>query len=235
MNYFFALKMEEYKEIADKKDNRHRYAEQKHARRMKKTMLVISVIFNLLLLGVFKYTDFTIGNLNTWFGLDLEYTYIALPIGISFFTFQILSYVVDVYRGKVAVQHSVIDLGAYVSAFPQLIAGPIVRYETIEKELESRCETVEDISDGVRQFIVGISKKALIANTCGEMITILEQYSNVQYKMVGAIIIALAYTFQIYFDFSGYSDMAIGLGKMMGFHYDKNFNYPYIARSVTDF
>lgn len=234
-NYIIALKMQSYKEISDKKNSKYRYAEIKHARKMVKVMLVSSVIFNIGLLGVFKYTDFMVDNFNSWFGWNIENPNIALPIGISFFTFQILSYVVDVYRGNVKVQTNIINLGAYISCFPQLIAGPIVRYQDIEDDLENRKESMELATEGMRNFIVGFSKKALLANTCGEIIKVMGEYSNVQYKAIGALIIVICYTLQIYFDFSGYSDMAIGLGKMMGFRYNKNFDYPYIATSVTDF
>ncbi|MCQ2978314.1 MAG: MBOAT family protein [Clostridia bacterium] len=235
INYVLALKMQKYKEVEEKKNNSYRYAEIKHARKMVKVMLLSSIIVDLGLLVVFKYTDFLVDNMNNWFGFKIPNPEISLPIGISFFTFQILSYVVDVYNGKCKVQTNLINLGAYISCFPQLIAGPIVRYSDIEDDLTNRKETLELTSEGMRDFIVGFSKKALIANTCGEIIKVLGEYSNVQYKMIGAIIIALCYTLQIYFDFSGYSDMAIGLGKMMGFRYCKNFDYPYIASSITDF
>lgn len=235
VNYILALRMQKYKDVIEKKSVNHRYAEVKHARKSVKRVFIAAIVFNLGLLGVFKYTNFLFQNLNVIFGLDFEMVNIALPVGISFYTFQILSYVIDVYYGRVEVQKNIINLGTYVAAFPQLIAGPIVRYKDIDEALENRQETMALTTEGIRYFIIGLSKKTLIANTCAEIIKIIMQYSNVQYKMMGALLIAIAYTFQIYFDFSGYSDMAIGLGKMLGFNYDINFNYPYIARSVTDF
>lgn len=235
-NYIIAIKMGRYKEIcSNKKSSNYRYAEIKYARKMSKVYLIFAIVFNILLLVIFKYTDFLIGIINGIFRLQIADANIALPIGISFYTFQILSYVVDVYRGNVEVQTNFINLGAYVAAFPQLIAGPIVRYKDIEKGLTDRKESMKLTTSGMRYFIVGLSKKAILANFCGEMIKIIVSYSNVQYKFVGAFIIAICYTLQIYFDFSGYSDMAIGLGKMIGFNYNINFNYPYIASSVTDF
>lgn len=200
-----------------------------------KRLLVFNVTVNLLLLGVFKYTGFVAETLNLIPGVNLTVPSIALPIGISFYTFQIMSYVIDVYRGDTALQRDYIYLGAYLSAFPQLIAGPIVRYSTVAEELENRRETLDDFAAGIRRFIMGLSKKVLIANVMAETADLILASSAEDYGIVGAWIAVLAYTLQIYFDFSGYSDMAIGMGRMMGFHYLENFNYPYAAVSVTDF
>ncbi len=200
-----------------------------------KYLAISAVTLNILVIVVFKYLDFLIMNFNSLTGSDNAYANIPLPIGISFFTFQIISYIIDVYKGKIKAQKNIIFLGAYISAFPQLIAGPIVRYETIEDELTNRLETSTQIAEGIRRFAGGLNKKVLISHLMAQVVDIVLRYSNVQYKMLGAIIIAVAYTLQIYFDFSGYSDMAIGLGKIMGFNYNENFNYPYISKSVTEF
>ncbi len=200
-----------------------------------KKLLVFNVTVNLLLLGVFKYTGFVAETLNLILGVNLTVPSIALPIGISFYSFQIMSYVIDVYRGDTALQRDYIYLGAYLSAFPQLIAGPIVRYSTVAEELENRRETLDDFAAGIRRFIMGLSKKVLIANVMAETADLILASSAEDYGIVGAWIAVLAYTLQIYFDFSGYSDKAIGMGRMMGFHYLENFNYPYAAVSVTDF
>lgn len=200
----------------------------------KKIYLVIDIIFNLGLLFLFKYFDFFINDINNVFNLNLRFLNLSLPIGISFYTFQILSYVIDLYKGKVEVQKSIINLGCYISAFPQLIAGPIVRYQTVNEELENRCENEKDIADGIKKFIIGLSKKVIIANEMAYVADTL--YGSVgEIGFLGTLIASICYTLQIYFDFSGYSDMAIGLGKILGFHYLENFNYPYIAKSITDF
>ena len=198
-------------------------------------LFIAACSFNLLLIGIFKYAGFIVGTIDLIPGLNLPVPDLPLPIGISFYTFQILSYVVDVYRGDVAAQRNLCTLGAYLCAFPQLIAGPIVRYRDVEAELADRRETAEDTAQGMRRFIAGLSKKVLIANTMAQTADVLFGADPASYGAAGAWIAALAYTVQIYFDFSGYSDMAIGLGRMMGFHYAENFNYPYAARSVTDF
>ncbi len=198
-----------------------------------KNIFIIVLIIHIGLLGVFKYTDFFIKNINSIFSTNISPLNIALPIGISFYTFQIISYVIDVYKGKVKVQKSFLKLATYVSLFPQLIAGPIVRYETIEEELENRKHTVSDFSNGVRRFTIGLAKKVLIANMLGELCTrfeLVDERSIVLYW-----IFAISYMLQVYFDFSAYSDMAIGLGKMFGFHFLENFNYPYISKSITEF
>ena len=184
-------------------------------------------------LGLFKYSDFTINNINQIFGSKIPLLKLALPIGISFYTFQIISYVVDVYRGKVKAQKSFLKLATYVSLFPQLIAGPIVRYETIEKELDSRTSNFENFAYGVRRFVIGLGKKVLIANMLGELCDV---FSTTNEKSILFYwIFAISYSLQIYFDFSAYSDMAIGLGRMFGFHFLENFNYQYISKSITEF
>lgn len=200
-----------------------------------KAYMAADTVLNLLLIGIFKYAGFFTQCFNSVMGLELPVPQIALPIGISFYTFQILSYVIDVYRGDVTAQKDVFMLGAYLSGFPQLIAGPIVRYRTIADELVDRRETLDEFADGMRRFICGLSKKVLIANTMAQVADGILSCSAADYGIVGAWIAMLAYTMQIYYDFSGYSDMAIGMGRMMGFHYLENFDYPYISKSVTEF
>ena len=198
-----------------------------------KEIFLITIIIHIGLLCVFKYTDLFIGTINSIFKTNISFLNIALPIGISFYTFQILSYVIDVYRGKVKVQRNILKLATYVSLFPQLIAGPIVRYETICDELDNRDETIEKFSLGVRRFIIGLAKKVLIANMLGELCT---KFSLVDERSVLFYwIFAISYMLQVYFDFSAYSDMAIGLGKMFGFTFLENFNYPFISKSITEF
>ena len=198
-----------------------------------KEIFLITIIIHIGLLCVFKYTDLFIGTINSIFKTNISFLNIALPIGISFYTFQILSYVIDVYRGKVKVQKNILKLATYVSLFPQLIAGPIVRYETICNELDNRDETIEKFSLGVRRFIIGLAKKVLIANMLGELCT---KFSLVDERSVLFYwIFAISYMLQVYFDFSAYSDMAIGLGKMFGFTFLENFNYPFISKSITEF
>lgn len=199
----------------------------------KKSILVSLLAIHIGALGLFKYSDFTINNINQIFGRKIPLLKLALPIGISFYTFQIISYVVDVYRGKVKAQKSFLKLATYVSLFPQLIAGPIVRYETIEKELDNRTSNFENFAYGVRRFVIGLGKKVLIANMLGELCDV---FSTTNEKSVLFYwIFAISYSLQIYFDFSAYSDMAIGLGRMFGFHFLENFNYPYISKSITEF
>ncbi len=199
----------------------------------KKSILVSLLAIHIGALGLFKYSDFTINNINQIFGSKIPLLKLALPIGISFYTFQIISYVVDSYRGKVKAQKSFLKLATYVSLFPQLIAGPIVRYETIEKELDSRTSNFEDFAYGVRRFVIGLGKKVLIANMLGELCDV---FSTTNEKSILFYwIFAISYSLQIYFDFSAYSDMAIGLGRMFGFHFLENFNYPYISKSITEF
>ena len=198
-----------------------------------KKILILTLFIHIILLIIFKYTSFLITNINNIFNTNFKLLNIALPIGISFYTFQIISYIVDVYKGKVKVQKSFLKLATYVSLFPQLIAGPIVRYEVIENELDNRKHSFEDFSTGVRRFTIGLAKKVLIANMLGELCTkfsLVDERSIVLYW-----IFAISYMLQIYFDFSAYSDMAIGLGRMFGFHFLENFNYPYISKSITEF
>jgi len=209
--------------------------ERKGNRKKKKVFLAVSLAGNLGLLGVFKYLMMFLSTANSLFSLSIAVPKIILPIGISFYTFQTMSYSIDVYRGKVKAQHDIINFGAYVAMFPQLIAGPVVRYETIEKELNYRVETVDDFAAGARRFIVGLGKKTLIANIMAQTADALFKSSPAELGALGSWVAILAYTFQIFFDFAGYSDMAIGMGRMMGFHYLENFNYPYIANSITDF
>ena len=204
-----------------------------NSRRLK-LMLVLSVIVDLGLLGVFKYTDFIISNINAAFGANFDLLKLALPIGISFYTFQAMSYTIDVYRGDVKVQRNIIDFGMYITMFPQLIAGPIVRYSDVEGQLRDRRVTAQDFSEGATRFVVGLGKKVLLANQIGALwseIYALGGSSSALTAWLGAI----AFTFQIYFDFSGYSDMAIGLGRMFGFKFPENFCYPYQSVSITDF
>lgn len=198
-----------------------------------KSLLGIIISFHIFLLCVFKYFNFIITNINSIFGGNISLLNIVLPIGISFYTFQIISYEVDVYRGKVKASKSLIDYMTYVFLFPQLIAGPIVRYETISKELKSRKVTLEDFSYGVNRFIIGLFNKVVIANNIGELCNILNNSSEVSVLLYW--VLGISYMLQIYFDFSGYSDIAIGIGRMIGFKFPENFNYPYIANSVTDF
>lgn len=218
VNYVFGLLMDKHRE------NKKRL----------KLLLVISVIIDLGLLSVFKYTDFIITNINSVFGAGFDLLNIALPIGISFYTFQAMSYTIDVYRDDVRVQRNLIDFGMYITMFPQLIAGPIVRYTDVQDQLAERNVTTADFSEGIMRFVVGLGKKVLLANQMGAVWT--------QIYALGGDISALmawtgaaAYTFQIYFDFSGYSDMAIGLGRMFGFKFPENFRYPYESVSITDF
>ena len=198
-----------------------------------RTALVIAVAVNLGILAAFKYTGFFVSSLNSVFSLSIPVPQIALPVGISFFTFQALSYVIDVYRGDAPVQKNIITFGTYVSLFPQLIAGPIVRYKDVAYQLDHRRETLDDFTKGVCIFCVGLAKKVLIANQMGAL------WDNIratgEMGWLGSWVGIIAYTFQIYFDFSGYSDMACGLGNMFGFEFLKNFNYPYISKSITEF
>ena len=214
LNYVFALLIEKYE---------------------KKLFLVLAVVANLAILGVFKYTGFLVSNVNALLGLALPVPQISLPVGISFFTFQALSYVIDVYRKEVAVQKNYGKLLLYISFFPQLIAGPIVRYKDIAREIDERTVTVRQIAFGLRRFIVGLGKKVLIANAMGAAADYIFNHGAANINILAAWIGAAAYLMQIYYDFSGYSDMAIGLGKMFGFHFKENFNHPYIASTVQEF
>ena len=195
--------------------------------------LLVSVIVNLSLLCLFKYTDFFIGTVNSIFGSSIPLLNLPLPIGISFYTFQTMSYTIDVYRGDAKAQHNIISFGAYVSLFPQLIAGPIVRYQTIADQIDERTHSFDKFGDGIKRFVCGLGKKVLLANNIG----LLWEAASAQAAptVLTAWLSVIAYGFQIYFDFSGYSDMAIGLGRMLGFRFLENFNYPFLADSITDF
>lgn len=202
-------------------------------KKLSKLFLWLSVGINIGFLAYFKYADFFIENFNAATGLSIPLLRIALPIGISFYTFQILSYTVDVYRKDVPAQKNLINLAAYVTMFPQLIAGPIVRYSHIAKELENRNINVENFAKGMRRFILGLGKKILIANTLGELCDIFKQSDDK--SVLFYWLYAVAFMLHVYFDFSGYSDMAIGLGKIFGFNFWENFNYPFISKSATEF
>lgn len=217
LGYIFGLLIERFKE----------------KKRISKLFMILSVASSLAMLGYFKYVDFFIGNFNAITGLSIPLLKIALPIGISFYTFQILSYTVDVYRGNVAAQKNPIDLAAYVALFPQLIAGPIVRYSDVAEQLKSRTYTLEKTVLGARRFMIGLGKKILIANILGELCDTFRASDDK--SVLFFWLYAVAYSLHIYFDFSGYSDMAIGLGKIFGFDFLENFNYPYISASITEF
>lgn len=204
-------------------------------KKLTKAIFIISIILNLGLLGFFKYIGFIGETLNFVLPfLNIPVLQVSLPIGISFYTFQTMSYTIDVYRNTVKVQKNIITFGTYVSLFPQLIAGPIVRYEDVAQQLMERRESLEQFTQGVKMFLVGLSKKILIANEMGNLWDAVRD-SGAQSGALGAWVGIIAYTFQIYFDFSGYSDMAIGLGRMFGFEFMKNFDYPYISKSITEF
>ena len=223
LNFVFGHKIDSF---ADEKNKRKFY-------------LIIAITWNVLLLFVFKYLSFLSTIFVSMIGNpDIPVLEIRLPIGISFFTFQIMSYIFDVYYKKVPVQKNVFNLALYVSFFPQLIAGPIVRYETVAAEISDRQETSENITKGIKRFILGLSKKVLLANYLAVIADLIFDHdfnSAVNFNCLNAWIGAVAYTLQIYFDFSGYSDMAIGLGLIFGFHFEENFNHPYIASSIKDF
>lgn len=204
-------------------------------RKVTSWLLVSSILINLAVLGYFKYADFLIGAVNQIAGLEIPLQNLPLPIGISFYTFQTMSYTIDVYLGNARVQKNLLDFGVFVAMFPQLIAGPIVRYTDIQDDLRDHHGTIEDVNYGMRRFVVGLAKKVLLANSLGllweEVLVLVPDNLNVLIAWVGI----LAFAFQIYFDFSGYSDMAIGLGAMMGFRFPENFRYPYISASITEF
>ena len=208
---------------------------EKHAQNKKRSKLFLtaSVALSLALLAYCKYADFFLSSVNAVTGLSFKLLHVALPIGISFYTFQILSYVVDVYRGSVPAQKSFLKLGTYIAMFPQLIAGPIVRYAEIAPQLDSRQTTLEDVSSGACRFVIGLSKKVLLANVLYELITAFQQSRDL--SVLYFWLYAVSFALQLYFDFSGYSDMAIGLGRIFGFRFQENFNYPYISASVTEF
>ena len=201
--------------------------------RRKKLFLTLSLVLSFALLGYCKYADFFIENFNAVTGLSLPLLKIALPIGISFYTFQIASYEIDVYRGDVAAQHNFIDFAAYVAMFPQLIAGPIVRYRDIAPQLKERTHSLETAASGASRFAVGLGKKVLVANVLAQLVSAYK--ASAEQTALYAWLYAIAFTLQIYFDFSGYSDMAIGLGRIFGFSFPENFRYPSIAKSITEF
>ena len=209
------------------------FIESHRGQKSTKYALISSIVINVLLLGIFKYLDFFISTINGIFGVSIPLSNISLPIGISFFTFQTMSYTIDVYRGRAHAQRNFASFMTYVCLFPQLIAGPIVRYTDIEPELKNREVRLSMVSEGIRRFSVGLGKKVLIANLLGELST---NFQSADEKSVLFYwIYAIAFTLQIYFDFSGYSDMAIGLGKVFGFNFPENFNYPFISRSISEF
>lgn len=203
---------------------------------IKKCVFVAAIIVNILLLGYFKYFNFFAINFNNLFSKNIiEVKKILLPIGISFYTFQIMSYIIDLYRGDIKVQKNILNLALYVSFFPQLIAGPIVKYKDVENEIQSRKITIDLFSSGIKKFVYGLGKKVIISNSLAILVDNI--YSNNVISLNTPILwlASIAYMFQIYYDFSGYSDMAIGLGRMFGFHFPENFNLPYISQSITEF
>lgn len=218
-DYIMALKIDKYR----------------NNRKKSKKLFIFTLLINVGILVFFKYVGFIIVNINSIFSINIPFNELALPVGISFYTFQVLSYIVDVYLEKVKVQRSIISFGAYVTMFPQLVAGPIVQYESIEEQLNHREESFEKFGQGVERFIQGLGKKVLLANNIGLIWTTISAMDLGSMSVLTAWIGIIAYTFQIYFDFSGYSDMAIGLGKMFGFDFVENFNFPYISTSVTEF
>lgn len=201
----------------------------------RKWVVTASVVVNVAVLGFFKYADFLIANLNAWLGTTIPPSELPLPIGISFYTFQSMSYIIDVYRGKTKAQRNWLDFATYVSLFPQLVAGPIVQYGTIADQLRDRVMNNAVFAEGIRRFITGLAKKVLLANNIGLLWQTISSNSADTMPVLTAWLGILAFAFQIYFDFSGYSDMAIGLGMMFGFRFNENFNKPYIAQSITDF
>ena len=201
--------------------------------RTKKLWLTVSVVISIGLLGLFKYADFFVDSINAITGLSLPLLKLALPVGISFYTFQCLSYTIDVYRGNVPVQKNIVSFGAYVALFPQLIAGPIVRYADIARELDDRTHSWEKVASGLRRFLMGLGKKVILADNFALLIRIFRESG--EKSVLFYWMYAVAFGLNIYFDFSGYSDMAIGLGRILGFHFIENFNYPYLSKSVTEF
>ena len=217
-NYFFALLIDKWRDTTKAKIG-----------------VALSLTLSLGMLFVFKYTDFFITNLNSWFGLSIPLTKIGLPIGISFYTFQIISYIMDCYWGKVKVQKNYGKLLMYISLFPQLVAGPIVRYSVVENEIDNRVSTASDISEGLTRFMVGLGKKAILANSIYEIVDKFFGGNITSLSVVGTWYGVILYALYVYFDFSGYSDMAIGLGRIFGFHFNENFNYPFISKNITEF
>lgn len=206
-----------------------------HFKRAKTPLLVFTIALNLSFLIYFKYFNFIVSNLNSCLGSDFNFVHVIMPIGISFYTFQAMSYLIDVYRGDTEVQRDIYKLALYISLFPQLIAGPIVKYKDIEQQIDSRCTSFDQVGYGIKRFIIGLSKKVLIANTLGEIVDRIHAQSIEQIDTWTTWVGAIFYSLQLYFDFSGYSDMAIGLGAIFGFKFLENFNYPYISKSITEF
>jgi alginate O-acetyltransferase complex protein AlgI len=200
-----------------------------------KLFLLTSLFVNLGLLSIFKYYDFLAQTINSLLGTSLQYHGMPLPIGISFYTFQTMSYTIDVYRGKFSAQRNIIDYGTYVSLFSQLVAGPIVLYESVAKQLKSRRESIDSFCEGVKRFIIGLGKKVLLANNIGVLWDEIQKIAPGELTIISAWLGIIAFAFQIYFDFSGYSDMAIGISKIFGFNFPENFNYPYISKSISEF
>ncbi|MBR7072103.1 MAG: MBOAT family protein, partial [Eubacterium sp.] len=200
-----------------------------------KLTFVVSLVFNIGVLGFFKYADFAIENIRMLFGLHLKPLNLPLPIGISFYTFQVMSYIIDLYNGKIRAQRKLLDFALYISLFPQLIAGPIVKYKDIQLQLKKRDVSANKFGRGLSRFLVGMAKKLMLANTLGAVFSTVQEFDTAELGALSAWVGIFCYTLQIYFDFSGYSDMAIGLGKMFGFEFNENFNYPYVAISATDF
>ena len=221
INYVSGLEIEAYQESGEEKKAKYAF--------------IVTLVVNLLVLGFYKYYGFLLSNLNAILPFKIPYKELALPIGISFYTFQTLSYVIDVYKGKLNAQKNPITFGAYVTMFPQLIAGPIVRYSDVEKQLSEREISRTKVSEGVAYFLRGLGKKVILANNMGLVSDAVIAMKAAETSALTAWIGAFAYTMQIYFDFGGYSDMAIGLGKMLGFDFIKNFDYPYISKSITEF
>jgi len=207
--------------------------ERRRGTKAAKAALLVSIVGNLLMLGVFKYSDFIIANVNALLGVGIPLLRIHLPLGISFYTFQTMSYTIDVYRGDARLQRNPLDFAAYVSMFPQLVAGPIVRYQTVAGQLTGRSHTFEDFSTGALRFVIGLGKKVIIADTLGQLNT--AALAATDKSVLFYWLAVIAFMLQIYFDFSAYSDMAIGLGRIIGFRFLENFNYPFTAKSVSEF
>ncbi|MBO5666321.1 MAG: MBOAT family protein [Firmicutes bacterium] len=201
----------------------------------RKAVLILACVFNVGLIGVYKYTGFFMTTASNLMKTQLEIPEIALPLGISFYTFQILSYVIDVYRKEADVQKNPLYLALYISMFPQLVAGPIVRYNDVNREIIQRQVSLDDVADGIYRFMIGLSKKVLLANQLGQLADTIWTTLDLDISTATAWVGLVAYSLQIYYDFGGYSDMAIGMGRMMGFHFNENFNFPYISKSVSEF
>ena len=227
INYYLGLQIDRYDISEGRRKNQYQ--------RKRKTFFILAVIVNLALLGFFKYIGFFIENINFITGLHIPAPSFSLPIGISFYTFQILSYIIDVYKHRTEVQTSLYKFMLFVSLFPQLIAGPILRYQEIADQMDDRRVTLQGFSEGITRFLAGLAKKVIIANYAGKLVSDLLGTGISDLAVLEGWLGILLFAIQIYFDFSGYSDMAIGLGKMFGFHYGENFNYPYISKSITDF